>query len=237
MVQSMPKIAPSRKELQEIHRKLSTWEKAVDRSKKPRSRYTATIGWKGMAALLQYNIALRTARLGACLLERSLDNRQDGLLFGLTKRPMFESYTRGMWLEFVADEDFAESFLSRSRVDAEREWTTLASKRNSPGLAKMWNDLNKRKIMEDTVSWMKGKKDWWNDSTHMAARSAWMGWSNEYGEVIHNNEQIRSDLVALLEIGAQCAGHMHTLSKGRGESEQERFIHDEKERLRRLLTA
>ena len=58
MVQSMPKIAPSRKELQEIHRKLSTWEKAVDRSKKPRSRYTATIGWKGMAALLQYNIAL-----------------------------------------------------------------------------------------------------------------------------------------------------------------------------------
>ena len=61
--------------------------------------------------------------------------------------------------------------------------------------------------------------------------------SNEYGEVIHNNEQIRSDLVALLEIGAQCAGHMHTLSEGRGESEQERFIHDEKERLRRLLTA
>ena len=85
----------------------------------------------------------------------------------------------------MADEDFAESFLSRSRVDAEREWTTLASKRNSPGLAKMWNDLNKRKIMEDTVSWMKGKKDWWNDSTHMAARSAWMGWSNEHGEVIH----------------------------------------------------
>ena len=91
--------------------------------------------------------------------------------------------------------------------------------------------------MRDTVSWMKGKKDWWNDSTHMAARSAWMGWSNEYGEVIHNNEQMRSDLVALLEIGAQCAGHMHTLSEGRGESEQERFIHDEKERLRRLLTA
>ena len=237
MVQSMPKEAPVRKVLREIHRILSTWEKAVDRSKTPRSRYIATIGWRGMAALLQYNISLRTARLGACLLERSLDNRQDGLLFGLTKRPMFESYTRGIWLEFVADEGFAKSFLSRSPGDAEREWTSLASKKNSPGLVRMWNDLNKHKIMEDTVSWMKGKKDWWNDSTHMTARSAWMGWSNEYGDVIHNNKQIRSDLVALLEIGAQCAGHMHTLSEGCGESEQERFIHEEKQRLRCLLMA
>ena len=113
----------------------------------------------------------------------------------------------------------------------------MASKRKSLGLAKMWSDLNKRKIMEDTVGWMKGKKDWWNDSTHMTARSPWMGWSNEHGEVIHNNEQIRSDLAAVLEVGAQCAGHIYTLSEGRGESEQERSIHDEKERLRRLLTA
>ena len=56
-----------------------------------------------------------------------------------------------------------------------------------------------------------------------------MGWSNEYGAVIHNDEQVRGDLVALLEIGAQCAGHMHTLSQGRGESEQERVIDEEKE--------
>ena len=237
MAQTMANSVPFRDVLRQIQTTLSTWEEAVDRAKKPRSRYIATIGWKGMAALLQYNISLRTARLGATLLESSLDNRQDGLMFGLTKRPMFESYTRGMWLECVADEDFAENFLSRSPGDAERDWTTLASRRNSPGLAKMWSDLNKRKIMKDTVRWMKGKKDWWNDSTHMAARSAWMGWSNEYGAVIHNDEQVRGDLVALLEIGAQCAGHMHTLSQGRGESEQERVIDDEKQRLRRLLSA
>ena len=232
----MANSVPFRDALQLIRTTLSTWEDAVDRAKKPRSRYIATIGWKGMAALLQYNISLRTARLGAFLLESSVDNRREGLLFGLTKRPMFESYTRGMWLEFVADEEFAESFLCRSPNDAERDWTTLASKRNSPGLAKMWSDLNKHRITEDTVCWMKGKKDWWNDSTHMAGRSAWMGWSNEYGAVIHNDDQIRGDLLALLEIGAQCAGHMHTLSRGPGGSEQERVIHEEKQRLRRLLS-
>ena len=233
----MAKPPPLDETLQQVRGRLTTWEVEVDRAKKSPSRYTATIGWKGMAALLQYNVSLRTARLGASLLESSLDNRRDGLLFGLTKRPMFESYTRGMWLEFVADEDFAQSFLSRSPGDAERDWTTLASRRSSPGLPKMWSDLGKRKIMEATLRWMKARKDWWNDSTHMAARSAWMGWSNEYGAVIHNDEQIRGDLVALLEIGAQCAGHMHTLSLGGGESEQERIIDDEKQRLRRLLSA
>ena len=155
----MANSVPFRDVLRQIHTRLSTWEEAVDRAKSPRSRYIATIGWKGMAALLQYNISLRTARLGTSLLKCSLDNRREGLLFGLTKRPMFESYTRGMWLEFVADEDFAESFLSRSPGDVKRDWTTLASKRNSPGLTKMWSDLSKRKIMEDTVRWMKGKKD------------------------------------------------------------------------------
>ena len=33
---------------------------------------------------------------------------KEGLLFGLTKRPMFESYTRGIWLENVADEKLGE---------------------------------------------------------------------------------------------------------------------------------
>ena len=123
MTQTMANPVPFGDVPRQIQTTLSTWEEAVDRAKKPRSRYIATIGWKGMAALLQYNISLRTARLGATLLESSLDNRRDGLLFGLTKRPMFESYTRGMWLEFVADEDFAESFLiqkprrRRTRLD------------------------------------------------------------------------------------------------------------------------
>ena len=228
---------PARELLQEVHERLLAWETGVDRSKKPPSHYIATIGWKGMAALLQYNVALRTARLGAHLLGRSLDDRQEGLLFGLTKRPMFESYTRGMWLEFVADETFAEQFLSRSPGDKERDWATLASKRNAPSLDKMWNALDKNRVSKETVTWMRTRKDWWNESAHMAARSAWMGWSNEYGEIIHNAEQIRNDLAALLEIGAQCAGHMHTLGEGRGESEQERSIDEEKRRLRGVLAA
>lgn len=237
MAQTLANRVSFRDVLCEIQTALSTWEEAVDRAKKPLSQYITTIGWKGMAALLQYNISLRTARLGATLLDGSLNNRREGLLFGLTKRPMFESYTRGMWLEFVADEGFAESFLSRSPGDAKRDWKTLAGKQNSPSLTKMWGDLDKRKVMQDTVLWMKGKKDWWNDSTHMAARSAWMGWSNEYGAMIHNDEQVTGDLVALLEIGAQCAGHMHTLSQGRSESQQERVIDQEKKRLRCLLSA
>lgn len=228
---------PSREVLQEVHERLLAWETGVDRSKKPPSHYIAAIGWKGMAALLQYNVALRTARLGAYLLGRSLDDRQEGLLFGLTKRPMFESYTRGMWLEHVADECFAEQFLARSPGDKDRDWTTLASKRNAPSLDRMWNALDKQGILKDTVTWMRARKDWWNDSAHMAARSAWMGWSNEYGGIIHNGEQIRNDLTALLEIGAQCAGHMHTLGEGRGDSEQERSIDEEKRRLRAVLAA
>ena len=105
---------PSREVLQEVHERLLAWKSGVDRSKKSPSHYIAAIGWKGTAALLQYNVALRTARLGAYLLGRSLDDRQEGLLFALTRRPMFESYTRGMWLEHVADESFAEQFLARS---------------------------------------------------------------------------------------------------------------------------
>lgn len=61
---------------------------------------------------------------------------------------MFDSYTKGMWLEFASDEDFAE-----------RDWTTLASRRNtSGGLAKIWSDLAKRKTMQATVRWMKARK-------------------------------------------------------------------------------
>ena len=219
----------------EVSRNLSAWEAGVERTKKRPSVYVETIGWKGMGAILQYNAAIRIASLGAQLLGSSLKNRQDGLLFGLTKRPMFESYTRGIWLEFVAKEEYAENFLFRSSGDEARAWKTLLSKRKSPSLDRMWNDLNKQNIMRTTVSWMRGKKDWWNDSVHMAARSVWMGWSNEYGAVIHNNEQIRNDLIALLEIGAQCAGHVHTLNEGRRESEKAQRIHKEKQRLRTLV--
>ena len=111
-----------------------------------------------MAALLRYNVSLRTARLGASLLESSLGNRRDGLLFGPTNRPMFNGYTRGMCLEFVADEDCAETFPARSPGDAERDWTTLADRRSAPGLTTTWSDLGKRKVMQATVRWMKSRK-------------------------------------------------------------------------------
>ena len=133
------------------------------------------------------------------------------------------------------EEEYADDFLFRSSGDVERAWKTLSSKRKSPSLDRMWNDLHKKNIMRPTVNWMRGKKEWWNDSVHMAARSVWMGWSNKYGAIIHNDKQIRNDLIALLEIGAECAGHVHTLNEGRGESEKEQLIHKEKQRLRTLV--
>ena len=59
-----------------------------------------------------------------------------------------------------------------------------------------------------------------------------MGWSHEYGEVIQHDEEIRRDLSTLVEIGGQCAGHIHTLTLGGVESAQERFILEEKKQLR-----
>ena len=186
-----------------------------------------------MAAILQYNATVKIARLGANLLEKSMENRKEILLFGLTKRPMFESYTRGMWFEHVADERRAKDFLYRSKRDKETQWKTLGSEMGTPGLERMWNDLLKKNVMRETVEWMKEKKDWWNDSTHVTARSVLMGWSNKHGEVLQDDKQMKGDLVALVETGAQCAGHIHTLNEGN--SAREIRIHQEKQKLRDVL--
>ena len=212
------------------HRKLLEWEESIKSLKKPIPQHIETIGWKKTVAILQYNAVVKIARLGASLLEKSMENREEGLLHGLTKRPMFESYTRGMWFEYVADEKQAEDFLLRSKKDEENEYMTLRSEKTSPGLEKMWNALQKEDVMRDMVEWIRKRKDWWNDSTHITARSVQMGWSNEYGEVIQKDEYMKDDLTAFLEIGAQCAGHIHILIEGNYAMEER--IHQEKQKLR-----
>ena len=146
---------------------------------------------------------------------------------------MFESYTRGMWFEYMADEKQAKDFLFRSKQDEEKGYVTLRSEKATPGLEKMWNALQKENVMRDMVEWIRKRKDWWNDSTHVTARSVQMGWSNEYGEIIQNDEQMRNDLTVFLEIGAQCAGHIHTLNEGNDAMEER--IHQEKQELRNIL--
>ncbi len=220
--------------LDEIHRSLSDWELEVERSKKPREHYIATIGLKGTAAILQYNATVRIARLGADLLKRCLENRREGLVFGITQRPMLESFTSGMWFEFVAGDKEAKSFLTRSFEDQRREWTTLTSEKKRPSLRAMWDALHEKGVLPDTVIWMRKRNNWWNDSTHISARSVLMGWSNEYGEIIHNDKQVRNDLVTLLEIGSECVSHIHAIN---GESKKEQFIDNEKQRLRDVLAA
>ena len=216
-----------------VHRKLLEWEQDVEHSKKPISQYVATIGCKGKAAILQYNAALKIVRLGADLLEKSMENRKESLLFGLTKRPMFESYTRGMWFEHVADEERAKDFLSRSERDKKEEWKTLKSKKPSPKLENMWKALEDKDIEKETIEWMRRKRNWWDDSTHVTARSVLMGWSNEYGETIQNDGQVKNDLTSLVEIGARCAGRIHTLNEGNRAREER--IHEEKQELRNIL--
>lgn len=234
----------------EVHRKLLEWEQEIECSKKPDLRqYRKTIGYRGEAAILQYNASVKIALLGAELLERSIENRKESLLLGLTKRPMFESYTRGIWFEYVAKEERAKRFLSRRKEDKNRKWTTLGSEQETPPLGGMWDavdnvlqeeneesqkwDPEERRIIREAIKWMKKGKDWWNDSTHVTARSAWMGWSNEYGEMIQNDEQMRSDLVTLVEIGARCAGRIHALSELN--NTRDRRILQEKQRLRDIL--
>ena len=216
----------------DLRKMLQRWEREVERSKKPLHEHVNDIGWKRTAAIFQYSASVKIARLGAELLDTTIDNRMEGLLFGLTKRPMFETYTRGIWLEHVADDKHAMEFLKRKDQDRDREWKTLGSVRMTPKLEKMWNEMEKKDLLKDTVAWMKSKKEWWNDSTHVNARSVLMGWSHEYGEVIQNDEEIRGDLSALVEIGGQCAGHIHTLTLGDAESAQERLILEEKRLLR-----
>ena len=233
-----------------VHRRLLEWEQEIECSKKPDLRqYRKTIGYRGEAAILQYNASMKIARLGAELLGRSIEDRKESLLLGLTKRPMLESYTRGMWFEYVAEEKQAKKFLSRSKRDKQKGWKTLKSERGTPTLDRMWNAIDKaleeknkesakwgpteRRIVRETIKWMKGKKDWWNDSTHVTARSAWMAWSNEYGEMIQTDGQMKSDLLALLEVGTRCAGRIHTLSELN--KVRDRRILQEKKELRDIL--
>ena len=131
-----------------VHRKLLEWEQEIEQLKK--SVYPSTEGVKNkkMAALLQYNATLKIARLGAELLERSIENRSEGLLLGLTKRPMFESYVRGMWFEHVADERQAEGFLYR---DKKRGEETMKSRIPPPNLEKILKILQSKGIEEKTV--------------------------------------------------------------------------------------
>ena len=218
------------------HRKLLEWEESIKPLKKLIPQHIETIGWKKTAAILQYNAAVKIARLGASLLEKSMENREEGLLHGLTKRPLFESYTRGIWFEYVADEKQAEDFLLRSKKDEENKYMTLRSEKATPSLEKMWNALQKKEgVIRDMVKWIRKRKDWWNDSTHVTARSVQMGWSNEYGEAIQKDKYMKDGLTAFLEIGAQCAGHIHVLIEGNYAMEER--IHQEKLKLRGIIEA
>ncbi len=210
-----------------VHRKLLEWEQEIEQLKE--SVYPSTKGIKNkkMAALLQYNATVKIARLGAELLERSLENRGEGLLLGLTKRPMFESYVRGMWFEHVADEAQAEGFLYR---DKERGEETLKSKIPPPSLEKILKILQDKGIEKETVEWIKNSKHMWNDPVHVGGRSVWMGWSNKYGEMIQDDEHTTHDLVALIEIGARCAMRIHILSEGN--SARAEGIYQENKKLR-----
>ena len=216
------------------HRKLLEWEESIKPLKKLIPQHIETIGWKKTAAILQYNAAVKIARLGASLLEKGIENREEGLLHGLTKRPMYESYTRGMWFEYVADEKQARDFLHRSKKDEENKYMTLQSEKASPGLSKMWSALQEKEgVIRDMVKWISERKDWWNDSTHVTARSLQMGWSNEYAEVIQKDEYMKNDLIAFLEIGSQCAGHIHALIEDNYAMEE--HIHQENRELRVVI--
>ena len=216
-----------------VHKKLLEWEQEIEHLKKSVYQPTASIENKKMAILLQYNATVKIARLGAELLERSMENRSQGLLLGLIKRPMFESYVRGMWFEHVADEKRAKDFLFRNERDKEKGWKTLKSEKPSPKLENMWKVLEDKDIEKETIKWMRDQRNWWNDSTHVTARSVWMGWSNEYGEMLQGDEQMINDLVALVEMGARCAGRIHALNEG--DSAKEKRIHQEKQELRDII--
>ena len=216
-----------------VHGKLLEWEQEVENSKKPVHSLITIIGYKKTIALLQYNAALKIARLGTELLERSIKNRSESLLLGLIKRPMFESYTRGMWFEYIAEEKQAKGFLKRREEDAEEGWTTLRSEESAPWLVQMWDVLEEKKIMEKTVEWMRKQREWWNDSAHVTARSVQIGWSNKDGKVLQSDESMIRDLIALVEIGGQCAGHMHVLNES--DSAKEDRINQEKLEFRSIL--
>ena len=165
-----------------IDERIQGWERDVEYSKRQDFRYVNVASkTKAMAAMLQYNVALRVSRLGATLLSESIDNRRNGVLFGLTKRPMFESYTRGAWLDFVADVEMVRKIMTRRKFDEKSNWTSLKGEESFPTLPQMWFALEETGMLKETVCWMRKYGQWWNDHTHIGPRAMLMGWSNEGG--------------------------------------------------------
>ena len=217
-----------------VHRKLWEWEQEIEHLKKSVYQTTKEIESKKMAPLLEYNAALKIAKLGAELLERSMENRCEGLLLGLTKRPMIEGYVRGMWLEYVADKKRADGFLEAEQRKGTKSRIPL------PKFEKMLNDLQNKDIegeprgwIKTTVKWIKDHEDTLNESIHLGGGNVWMGWSNELGEKFHNDKQVIFNLGALIEIGSQCARSLHTLSENDGTRDIQ--IYQEKEEIRAIL--
>ena len=213
------------------------WEQDVD-SLKGDHRTSRPIG-KELAALFQYNATVRIARLGAELLTKVMEHPREGLLFGLTKRPMFETYTRGIWLEKVATENQARGLLLRSPEDAKTEWTTLRSQVNPPALTSMWDSLEKRKVLDEVeaehLHLMRGQLTWWNDATHINFRSVWLGWTDEFGEAIQDDGALRNDLIPVIELAAQSARHIHRIIEGVDRSPRVQRMFKEKDVLRDWL--
>ena len=230
----------ARSELAEILRiasqRLREWEQEVERLKG--HPHIKSLTGKGFAALLQYNATLKIARLGTELLGRAMVDPKEGLLFGLTKRPMIETYTRGIWLEKVATENNARGLLlRRSKEDAEMQWTTLRTQAKSPTLTGMWDALDNANVVEEaeTLLWMRGKEAWWNHAVHVNARSVWMGWSDETEKMVRYDEEIKGDFAALIELAARCARHIHRIIEGVDGSPRVQRIFKEKDHLRTLF--
>ena len=235
-------------------RKLSEWEQEIEHLKKSVYQNTEEIESKKMAPLLEYNAAVKIARLGAELLERSIENRSESLLLGLTQRPMIEGYVRGMWLQYVADEEQADGFLNRKEgtvrstirlPELHKMLDDLLNKDMEGELVEMLSDLLDKDIEEELIEgelmeWRKNtlkciqdNKNIFHESIHLGGRIVWVGWSNEDGEMLQDDGHMISDLVNLIEIGSQCAVSLHMLSK----SDITRYIQilQEKQKLRDII--
>ena len=218
--------------------RLRRWERDVD-SLKGEHRISH-LTKKELAALFQYNATVRIARLGAEILTRVTKHPREGLLFGLTQRPMFETYTRGLWLERVATEKQARGLLVPRHADAKTRRKTLRSQVSPPALTKMWDSLEKSALLDDVeakhLHWMRGQETWWNDATHVDL-SVWLGWTDESGKAIHDDDVLRYDLIQVVGLAAQSARHIHRIIKGVDRSLAVERIFKELEILSLLLEA
>lgn len=220
----------------EIHHKLLAWEVEIERTKSPKSDYITRLGNNGMAALLYHSAALQMGRLGSYLLKESLTNRRDGMLFGLTRRPMIESYTRALWLEFVVDDERAKQLMTRDKS----AYNILSGEKGFPPLNQIWESLQKAAalaVMQNTIEWLQKKRTWWNDSAHIGPNALYMGWSNEYADVFLDNQRVVGDLHTLLEISSQSAGRFYVLHSVGDDGDKTAQIHREGEQLRAQLAS